>query len=117
VISGKVFSSRALLELVNHAFQVRISGAKASGEPVSAALHYGLAIGQHLKLANLARRNDGFNAQPLFNHGRETRGFGFVVLSRRAGTYLNVHSALQSVASGWSFLGQRYQCKSAVGLF
>jgi hypothetical protein len=92
----------ALLELVNHAFQIRIAGAKASGKPVPAALHHCLTIGQHFKLAGLALRNHGINAQPLFNHGRETRGLGFVALSRGAGPYLNFHSVLQVVAGGFS---------------
>jgi len=85
----------ALLELLNHAIQIRIACAKASCEPVSTALRDSLAIGEHLKLASLARRNHGFNAQPLFNQGHETRDLGFVVLSRWAGTYLNFHGVLQ----------------------
>jgi len=83
------------LELVNHALQIRIAGAKTSGEPVSTALHHYLAIGQHFKLAGLARRNHGINAQPFFNQGHETRDLGFVAPSRRAGKYLNVHCVLQ----------------------
>jgi hypothetical protein len=91
-----------LLELVNHAFQVRIPGAKASGEPVAAALHHCLAIGKNFKLAGLALRNHGVNAQPLFNHGRETRGLGFVALSRGAGTYLNLHYVSRLSGPGFS---------------
>lgn len=94
----------ALLELLHHAIEIRIAGAKASGEPVSTALRHGLAIGEHLKLASLAGRNHGFNAEPLLNQGHETRNLGFVVPSRRAGTYLNLHSVLQSVCCGWFFL-------------
>jgi len=90
----------ALLELLNHAIQIRIACAKASCEPVSTALRDSLAIGEHLKLASLARRNHGFNAQPLFNQGHETRDLGFVVLSRWAGTYLNFHGVLQVVWYG-----------------
>lgn len=85
----------ALLELLNHAIQIRIAGSKASCEPVSAALHNSLAIGEHLKLASLARSNHGFNAEPLLNQGHETRNLGFIVPSRRAGTYLNFHSVFQ----------------------
>jgi hypothetical protein len=83
----------AFLELVNHAIEIRVAGAKASGEPVAAAFCYSLAIGQHVKLASLSRRNHGVNAQPLFDHGCETRGLGFVALSRRAGMDLNLHSS------------------------
>jgi hypothetical protein len=82
----------ALLELVNHTIQIRITGAKTSGEPVSTALCDPLAIGKNLKLASLAWRNHSFNAEPLLNQGHETRDLGFVVLSRRAGTDLNLHS-------------------------
>jgi hypothetical protein len=81
----------ALLQLINHALQIRIAGAKASGEPVASALHHCLAIGQHFKLSCLSRRDNGINAQPLFNQGHETRDLGFVVPSSRAGKYLNVH--------------------------
>ena len=85
----------ALLKLVNHAIEIRIAGAKAPGEPVAAALRHGLAIGQHSKLAGLARRNHRIDSEPFLNQGHETRDLGFVALSRRAGTYLNVHSVLQ----------------------
>ena len=93
----------ALLKLINYAIQIRIAGAKASGDPVSTALCDSLAIGEHLKLTGLAGRNHGFNAEPLFNQGHETRDLGFVILSRRAGTYLNFHSVLQVVGSDGSF--------------
>ena len=81
----------ALLQLVNHALKVRIAGAEASGEPVSAALCDGLAISQQRKFARLAGRNHGIDSEPFLNQGCETRSFGFVALSRRAGAYLNVH--------------------------
>jgi hypothetical protein len=106
-------SAAALLKLVNHAIQIGVAGAKASGEPVAAALHHFFAIGQHVKLARLARRNHGINAQPLLNHGRETRSLDLIALSRGAGTYLNFHAVLQIVGSGGS--DQRCQCKSVVG--
>jgi hypothetical protein len=93
-------SAAALLELVNHSIEIGVAGAKASGEPVTTALHHFLAIGKHFKLAGLSLRNHGFYAQPLFNHGRETRDLGFVVSSSRTGTYLNVHFVLQMVNSG-----------------
>jgi hypothetical protein len=100
VHQSQVFLAASLLQLVNHAIKIRISGAKASGEPVSAALHDSLTIGQHFKLAGFARRNHGFNAQPPFNQGRETRSLGLIALSRGAGAYLNFHSVLQIVGSG-----------------
>jgi hypothetical protein len=81
----------ALLELVNHIIEVGITSAKHSCEPVSTALDNSLPIGEHLKLTDLAGGNHGINAEPLLNEGHETRDLGFVVLSRRAGKYLNVH--------------------------
>jgi hypothetical protein len=89
----------ALLKLIHNAIKIRIASAKASGEPVAAALHQCLAIGKHFKLAGLSRRNHGVNAQPLFNQGRETRDLGSIVPSRGAGTDLNLHSVLQVVGS------------------
>jgi hypothetical protein len=102
----------ALLKLINYAIPVRIAGAKASGEPVAAALGYWLAVGQHFKLAGFAGRNHGVNAEPLFNHGRETRSLGFIVSSRWAGTYLNFHSVLQVVDTGFPI--SAIKCKSVV---
>jgi hypothetical protein len=81
----------AFLQLIHHTLQIRIAGAKASGEPVAAALHHCLAIGQHFKLSGLSRRNHGINSQPLFNQCRETRDLSFIVPSRGAGKYLNLH--------------------------
>jgi hypothetical protein len=99
----------ALLQLIDYAIQVRIAGAKASGEPVAAALHHCLAISQDFKLAGLSRRNHGINSQPLFNQGHETRDLGFVVPSSRAGKYLNLHLVLQVVGFRRLFPDQRYQ--------
>jgi hypothetical protein len=93
-----VLLAAALQELLNHAIQIGIARAKAPGKPVSTALGNSLAVGNHLKLTGLARRNHGVNAEPLLDEVRETRDLGFVVLSRRAGTYLNLHSVLDSVA-------------------
>lgn len=92
----------ALLKLINHAIKIRIAGAKASGEPVAAAFHDRLTIGQHFKLAGLSGRNHGINSKPFFNQRHETRDLGFVVSSRGAGTYLNFHSVLH-VGSGGFF--------------
>jgi hypothetical protein len=85
----------ALLQLVNHAIQIRIACAKASGKPVAAALCNHLTIGQHCKLAGFAGYNHGIDSEPFFNQGRETRDLGFIVSSRRAGTYLNFHCVLR----------------------
>jgi hypothetical protein len=81
----------AFLELLNHAIEIGVAGAKASCEPVPTTPCDSLAIGEHLKLTSLARRNHGFNAEPLFDEGHETRDLGFVVLSCRAEPYLNFH--------------------------
>src|SRR5579871_782299 len=83
--------SLSLLELINHLVKIRIASAKAPGEPVSATFGDSLSVGQHLKLTSLSGRNHGFSAKPLFYHGHETRDLGFIVLSCRAGTYLNFH--------------------------
>jgi hypothetical protein len=84
----------ALGELLHHTIEIRISCAKAPCEPVSAALGNGLAIGDHLKLAGCAGPNRSVNAEPLLDEGRETRDFGFVILSRRAGDNLDLHWVL-----------------------
>src|SRR5882757_7168777 len=75
----------ALLYLIDHALEIGIAGAKAPGKPIAATLDNVLAIGEYIKLAGLARRNHGLQAQPLLDQGRETRGLGLIVSSRGAG--------------------------------
>jgi hypothetical protein len=87
----------ALLELLNHVIEIGITCANAFCEPVSTALGNSLSISEHFELAGSAGCNRSFNAKALFNEGHETRDLGFIVLSRRAGTYFNFHSVLQSV--------------------
>jgi hypothetical protein len=80
-----------LLELLDHTFEIRITGAKAPCEPVSTALGNPFAVSDYLELTGLTSRNDGFNAEALFDEGHETRDLGLVVLSRRAVNDLNLH--------------------------
>jgi hypothetical protein len=80
-----------LLELLDHAVEVGVAGAKAPCEPVSTALGYPLAVSDNLELTVLTRRNDGFNVQAILNEGHETRDLGFIVLSRRAVNDLDLH--------------------------
>jgi hypothetical protein len=84
----------ALHQLLNHAIEIGIACPKAPGKPVSTALGNCLAVGNHFKLTGFAGRNHGVNAEPLFYEVRETRDLGLIVLSSRAGTYLNLHSVL-----------------------
>jgi hypothetical protein len=93
----------ALFEQVDHALQIGIASAEAPCKPVSTTLGNCLTIGDHLKLTSCARCNHGCNAETLLYEGRETRDLGFVVLSGRAGDYLNLHSVLQSTRGifGW----------------
>jgi len=60
-------SITVLLELLDHAFEIRIAGAKAPCEPVATALGNPFAVSDHLELAGLTRRKDGFNAEALFD--------------------------------------------------
>ena len=80
-----------LLDLLDHAFEVRVAGAKAPCEPVSTALGHPLAVSNNLELTGLTRRKDGFNIEAILDHGHETRDLGFVVLSRRAVNDLDPH--------------------------
>ena len=83
-----------LLDLLDHAIEIGIAGAKAPCEPVSAALGNPLAVGYHLELTCFTRRSYGFNAEALLDERHETRDLGFVVLSRRAVNDLDLHSVL-----------------------
>ena len=85
-------SAPALLQPFHHLIEIGIPRAKTSRQPVSTAFSDRLSIRQYFELAGLAMCNHRFSSEPLFNKGRETRDLGFVVLSRRAGTYLNFHS-------------------------
>jgi hypothetical protein len=84
-------SCTALLELLDHAIQVGITGAKPSREPVPAALGYPFAVSDNLELTSLAWHNDGFNVEAPLDEGYETRNLGLVVLSRRAMNDLDLH--------------------------
>ena len=80
-----------LLELLDHAIEIGIAGAKAPCEPVPTALGNLLAVRDHLELTGLARRNDGFNPEARFDEGHETRDLDLVVLSRRTVNDLDLH--------------------------
>jgi len=56
----------ALLELLNHAIEIGVAGAKASCEPVPTAPRDSLAIGEHFKLTSLARRNNSLQWRTAF---------------------------------------------------
>jgi len=86
-----------LLDPLNHPIQFGIAGAKAPREPVSSAPSNALAVGDHFKLTSLARYNHGSNAEALLYEGHETRDLGLVVLSGRAGNYLDLHSPFSSL--------------------
>lgn len=87
-----------LLELLDHAIEIGISGAKAPCEPVPTALGNPLAVSDNLELTGLTRRNDGFNVEALLDEGHETRDLGLVVLSRRTVNDLDFHSVFQSAS-------------------
>jgi hypothetical protein len=84
-----------LLNLFDYTVKIRISRAQAPRQPVSATSGDGLAIGDHLKLAELARFNHGFYSEPLPDSRRETRGLGLIAQSGGAGTYLDFHCSLR----------------------
>ena len=88
-----------LLELLDHAFQIRIATAKASCEPVPTTLRNPLVISDNLELTGLPGFEDRFNSKALFDEGHETRDLGLVVQSCRAVNDLDLHlfSDLQSV--------------------
>lgn len=75
----------ALLELIDHVFHVRESGAEEDPrEKVAAACGNSLTVGDHIELAELTRRAHWIDAQALPDEGRETRDLGFGALSRGA---------------------------------
>ena len=81
----------APLDLLDHAIEIGIAGAKAPCEPVPTALCNPLAVSDNLELTGLPRRNNGFNVEALLDEGRETRDLGSVVLSCRAVNDLDLH--------------------------
>jgi hypothetical protein len=48
-------------ELLDHAIEIGIAGAKAPCEPISTSLNNLLAVRDNLELTGLTRRNDGFD--------------------------------------------------------
>jgi hypothetical protein len=85
-----------LLNLGDNAFEIRVAGAKAPGEPVSTSLSDTLTVHQHLKLTRFTWRSHGVNAEAVLDEGHETRDLGLVVLSRGAVHDLNLHGTLLS---------------------
>jgi hypothetical protein len=83
-----------LLELLDHALEIGIAGAKSPSDPVPTALCNPLAVSDHFELADATMRNHGFNAEALLDEGHETRDLGLVVLSGRAVNDLDLHSVL-----------------------
>jgi len=87
------------LNQLNKFTQVWIARPETTCEPVSSAPGNPLSVSKYVELTSLARRNDGCYAQPLFYEGRETRGLGLVVLSRRAGNDFDLHSIIPSICT------------------
>jgi hypothetical protein len=48
---SKLTANKSSVKIPHQLLEIRITGAKAPGEPVSTALGNGFAIGNHLKLA------------------------------------------------------------------
>ena len=84
-----------LLELLDHAFEIRIAGPKASCEPVPAARGNPVAVRDHVELTGLTRDTDGVNVQALLDEGHETRDLDLVVLSGRTVNDFDLHSVLK----------------------
>ena len=84
-----------LLDLLDHAIEIRIAGPKLPSEPVPTAFGDSLAIRDHLELTGLARCNHRFKVEALLDEGHETRDLGLVVLSRRAVYDFDLHSVLR----------------------
>ncbi len=81
-----------LHELLDHAIEIGIAGAKAPCEPVPTPRGNLLAVRNHLELTGLTRRKDGFHVQALLDESHETRDLGLVVLSCRAVNDFDLHS-------------------------
>jgi hypothetical protein len=81
-----------LLELVDHAIEIGITGTKAPSEPIPAACCDSLAVREYLELTSLAWGSHGFDAETFADEGHETRDLGLVVLSRRAVQDFDSHS-------------------------
>ncbi len=89
----------AILELLDHAFQVGIARAKAPREPIPASLRNLLAVRQHLELTCLARRKHRSHAQSFLDEVHETRDLNLVIPSGRAVHNFYFHSGLPSLDS------------------
>ncbi len=80
----------------DHAFEVRVARAELARKPVAAAHRDLLLIREHVELTLLANLEDGVYIEALLDQGRETRGLGLVVLSRRAILDFDLHLASRS---------------------
>ena len=95
LLSGGI-TRAVLLELLDHAIEIRIAGAKPPSEPVPTTLGDSLAVRDHLELTDLAGRSHRFNIEVFLDEGHETRDLGIVVLSRGAVNDFYLHAVLQS---------------------
>ena len=91
----------AFPQLLDHAIEIGIAGAKAPGEPIPAAFGNPLAVSDHRELTSLARSSDGFNIEAHLDEGHETRDLRLVVLSRWAVNDLDLHSDLQAASCSY----------------
>jgi hypothetical protein len=94
--SSRRATGSPLLELLHHALEFGISRAKLPREPVPTSLDNSFPVRYHLELTRFARRQHGFNTQPLLDQGHETRDLDLVVLSSRAVHDFYLHRVLQS---------------------
>lgn len=86
-----------MFELLDDGLEIRVTCAKLACEPIPTARRNCLTVGDDVELTDLARPNYRFEAEPLLNEGRETRGFPFVAVSCRAVNNLDFHCVLQSI--------------------
>lgn len=86
----------ALLQFLDHAFQIRIPGTEAPRKPVSASFRDLLPIRHNIELARLSRHKRYFHIQPALDQVHETRDLYLVVLSSRAVNDFNLHRFLRS---------------------
>ena len=89
--------ARQVFELLDDGLEIRVTRAKPACEPVPTALGNCLTVGDDVELTDVARPNYRFQAEPLLNEGRETRGLPFVAMSCRAVNNLDFHCVLQSM--------------------
>jgi len=106
-------SSDAILELIDHPFEIGKAGAKEhAGGHVSAAGGDRSIVRHHVKLTRFAGLDNGVDAEALLDEGDETRRLEYGAVSGGTSTDFDLHIASRSGVGESTLVGDRLEHNS-----